>query len=250
MLTQILISKAEERKNIATSNVWLYEESFYIIKSDLDLREIKLNVEKMKKKVNSMRTNVPSMDLSMEETKRLRTAYGNELDGYLGTIEERINSILNMNMERTNRGLGDLFGELLDATKGVPGPTQYRQEIEAFAKMTSLINDMTSNQERINKEIDTITEIDKKQMKVTRVLSTEIKQLRWGEMYANELHIFRSNVLKVSRDIESLVQNAEKRVQAGKTGMICNELLTKEQLQKHTSEIKRKEKHVGSINSF
>ena len=126
--------------------VWLYEESFYVIKSDLDLREIKINLEKMKKKVNSMRTNVPSLDLSMEETKRLRIAYGNELNGYLGTIEERIDSIINMNMERTNRGLGDLFGELLHATTGVPWPTQYRQEIEAFPKMTSLINDMTSNQ--------------------------------------------------------------------------------------------------------
>ena len=71
--------------------------------------------------------------------------------------------------------------------------------------------------------------------------------MRFNEMYANDLHVFRSKSLKMIRNLRDMVTTVEKRIEAGKHGFICQELLTIEQLEKHTNELKKREKELSPI---
>ena len=49
------------------------------------------------------------------------------------------------------------------------------------------------------------------------------------------------------RNVANLVDSVEKRIQAGKSGFICQDLLTHDQMKKHTDEIKKKEKRLAPV---
>ena len=207
------------------------------------MHNLKKNNAKIKKKIQGMMRKKLDLDMNHSETTALQKAYGEELLSVTESMEERIKKLETTNIEaRNERGLGEMMGELIHITTGVPGPTQYRQEIEAFAKITSIVDLLTLNQGQISHEIDTIMEIDHKQMEATKIISKEVTLLHTEAIYANDLHIFRSSTLKVQRNLKNAIGNAEKRVEAGKHGMICEEMLDREQLRKHTNEIKRKKK--------
>ena len=171
ILLALRIFNINEASAAETKNIWLYEESFYVIRSDSDLHNLKKNAEKIKLKIKKMMGKKLAIDMNQSETILLQKAYGEELLSFTESLEERLRKLESTNIEfRNERGLGELMGELIHVTTGVPGPTQYRQEIEAFAKITSIVDSLTLNQGQISHEIDTIMEIDHKQMEVTQII--------------------------------------------------------------------------------
>ena len=88
------------------------------------MHNLKKNNAKIKKKIQGMMRKKLDIDMNHSETTALQKAYGEELLRVTESLEEHIKKLETTNIEaRNERGLGEMMGELIHITTGVPGPT-------------------------------------------------------------------------------------------------------------------------------
>ena len=66
------ISPTNRSLEIKTSNIWLYEESFYVIRSDISLIDLKTNIQKINRQIEKMRSAKMDFDISFDEAEQLK----------------------------------------------------------------------------------------------------------------------------------------------------------------------------------
>ena len=213
----------------------VYEESFAIIMVVTNSTPIRVTLKEMQKKIAAMRNT--RLTLNMGGTNRLKEVVGIELSSYAEGLEDRLDSVLDLVLSRDERAL-EIIGDVINAISGVPGPKQYRKQQEAIKKIQQLMLESVANQKKDDEKFAVLGKVVKLERKQMNLILGEMREIRQGMDYDNDVLIFRSEILTAGRKAEMQIKKVENIIQEGKHGKIAADLLNFAELNMKISDIK------------